>query len=198
MEGLDKAASLPFSPAAAPQLTHQHAPAALGTAAQRDRNASFGESSTAVGHQSTTDLASQYDTEPLSNDCARPLCHQSLKDNGGSASAAVTQAGKKRAAEVSCAEPYAKQLIVSEGANAAARRLSSGGGQGTTAAGGASGVVGEATADVDDDGDSTMADGESSGQGRRRTVRLRKKSIATAAEDQVYHGGEDVQAVASS
>ncbi len=41
-EALGKAASLPLSPAAAPQQTLQQTPAALGTAAQRDRNASFG------------------------------------------------------------------------------------------------------------------------------------------------------------
>ncbi len=194
-EGLDKAASLPLSPAAAPQLTQQHASAALGTAAQRDRNASFGESSTAVGEQSTTDPARQYDSEPLSNDCARPLSHQSLKDSIGSASAAVTKVSKKRAAEVSCAEPGAKQFTAAEDGNAVARRRSSGD-QGSTAAGGALGHMGEATADVDDDGDSTMADGDSNGKGRRRIVRLRKKSITTAVEDHVYHGGEDVQAVA--
>ena len=205
-EGLGKAASLPLSPAAAPQLTRQHAPATLGTATQRDRNVSFGESSTANSQQLTTDQSSSFgaplakdtrsDSQPLSTDCVRSLSSPNLKDSSASAGAAVTKASKKRAAEVSSAEPNAKQLIVSEGANAAARRRSSGG-QGTTAAGGAFGVVGEATADVDGDGDSTMADGESSGQGRRRTVRLRKKSIATAVEDQLYHGGEDGQAVAS-
>ncbi|KAA6424919.1 MAG: hypothetical protein FRX49_05093 [Trebouxia sp. A1-2] len=199
-EGLGKAASLPLSPAAAPQLTRQHAPATLGTATQRDRNVSFGESSTANSQQLTTDQSSSFgaplakdtrsDSQPLSTDCVRSLSSPNLKDSSASAGAAVTKASKKRAAEVSSAEPNAKQLIVSEGANAAARRRSSGG-QGTTAAGGAFGVVGEATADVDGDGDSTMADGESSGQGRRRTVRLRKKSIATAVEDQLYHGGED-------
>jgi len=81
-EGLDKAASLPFSPAAAPQQTHQHAQAALGTTAQRDRNASFGQSSTAVGQQLTTDPVHPYDSEPLSKDCAHPLSDQSLKSSG--------------------------------------------------------------------------------------------------------------------
>ncbi len=204
-EGLLKAASLPFSPAAAPQLTHQHAQAALGTAAQRDRNASFKESSTAVGQQLTTDQSSlfgatlakgtQSDSQPLSSECARPLSSPSLKDSSGSASAAVTKVSKKRAAEVSCAEPGAKQLTVAEGGNAVARRRSSGG-EGTTAAGGALGHMSEATADVDADGDSTMADGEPNGKGRRHIVRLRKKSITMAAEDQGYHGGEDAQAVA--
>ena len=42
-----------------------------------------------------------------------------------------------------------------------------------------------------------MADGESDGKGRRRLVRLRKKSISQAVGDLGYHGGEDVQAVAS-
>jgi len=107
----------------------------------------------------------------------------------------VTKVSKKRAAEVSSAEPAAKQLTVGQGGDATARRRSSGG-QGTTAVGGAFGVVGEATADVDGDGDSMMADGDSNGQGRRRLVRLRKKSITMAVEEQVYHGGEEVQAVA--
>ncbi|KAL0023404.1 hypothetical protein WJX79_005927 [Trebouxia sp. C0005] len=61
-EGLGKAASLPLSPAAAPQLTRQHAPATLGTATQRDRNVSFGESSTANSQQLTTDQSSSYRT----------------------------------------------------------------------------------------------------------------------------------------
>jgi len=212
--GLDKVASLPFSPAAAPQLTHQHAPAALGTAAQRDRNASFGESSTAVGQQLNTDLSSpfggtlardtQYDTEPLSNNCARPLSHQILKDSSGSASAAVTKVSKKRAAEVSCAEPEAKQFTAAEGGNAFARRRSSGR-QGTTAAGGALRHVDEATAvagggagcnsyAADADGDSAMADGEP--KGRRRIVKLSKKNVTRAVGNQDYHGGEDIQAVA--
>ncbi len=204
-EGLDKAASLPFSPAAAPQLTHQQTPAALGTAPQRDRNASFGESSTAVGQQLSTDQSvlfaatlakgTQSDSQPLSSDCARPLSHQSLKDGSGAASAAVTKVSKKRAAEVSCAEPAAKQLTVAGGGNAIARRRSSGG-QGTSAAGGTLEHMGEATADVDNDGDSTMADGDSNGKGRRRIVRLRKKSITSAVGYQGYHGGEEVQAVA--
>ena len=170
-EGLDKAASLPCSPAAAPQQTHQQTSAALGAAAHRNRNASFGESSTAVGQQLTTDQSSSFgamlakgtqsDSQPLSSDCA-----PDLKDYSGPANAAVTKVSKKRAAAVSCAEPAAKQLAVAEGGNAIARRRSSGG-QGSTAAGGA--FVGEATADVDGDGDSMMADGgESNGKGRRR------------------------------
>ena len=192
---LDRAASLPFSPAAAPQLTHEHAPAALGAAPQRDRNASFGESSTGIGQQLNPDLLRQYD-KPLSNGCAHPLTDQSLKNTSGAASAAVTKVSKKRAAEVSCAEPEVKQLTLAEGVNVLARRRSSGG-QGTSAVGGAPGRIGEAAADVDADGDSMMADGEPNGKGRRRLVRLRKKSITTAVEDQVYHGDEDVQAVAS-
>ncbi len=109
----------------------------------------------------------------------------------------MTKATKKRAAEVSSAEPGAKQAAVAEGGNAIARRRSSGG-QGTTAARGALGFEGEATADVDCDGDSKMADGgETNGKGRRRIVRLRKKSITMAVEDQVYRGGEVVQAEAS-
>ncbi len=204
-EALGKAASLPLSPAAAPQQTLQQTPAALGTAAQRDRNASFGESSTAVGQQLPTGLPSssgatlakgtQSDSQPLSSDCARSLSSPSLNGGIGSASAEVTKVSKKRAAEVSSAEPAAKQLTVGQGGDATARRRSSGG-QGTTAVGGAFGVVGEATADVDGDGDSMMADGDSNGQGRRRLVRLRKKSITMAVEEQVYHGGEEVQAVA--
>ena len=193
-EGLDKGASLPFSPAAAPQLTHQHAEAALGTALQRDRNASFGESSAAVGELSTTDPARQYDSEPLSNDCALLLSHQVPKATSASANAAVSKVSKKRAAEVSGAEPGAKQLTVAEGGNA--RRRSSGG-QGTRAADDVLGHIGEAAADVDSDGDSMMADGESDGKGRRRFIRLRKKSITQAVGDLGYHGGEDIQAVAS-
>ncbi len=198
-EGLGKAASLPFSPAAALQLTHQHAQAALGTAAQRDRNASFGESSTAVGQQHQyparqydnepltnkeplTDEPLTNDDEPLSNDCARPLSDKSLKNSRGSASAAVTQVSKKRAAEVSCAEPNAKR--------------GSSGGQGSTAAGGAVEQMGEATTDVDSDGDCAMPDGDSNGKGRRRLLRLRKKGITTAVGNQGNHGGEDIEAVA--
>ena len=133
-------------------------PAALGTAAQRDRNASIGESSTAVGQQLPTGLPSssgatlakgtQSDSQPLSSDCARSLSSPSLNGGIGSASAEVTKVSKKRAAEVSSAEPAAKQLTVGQGGDASARRRSSGG-QGTTAVGGAFGVVGEATADVD-------------------------------------------------
>jgi len=204
--GLHKAASLPFSPAAAPQLTHQHTPAALGTAAQRDRNASFGESSTAVGQQLAADPVRQYDSEPLLNDCARPLSHQILKKSSGSASAEVTKGSKKRAAEVSCAEPDAKQLTVAEGGTVLARHRR----QGTTAAGGAFGHVGDATAvagggaacnsyaavtadaDADKDGDTAMADGEP--KGRRRIVKLKKKDVTRAVGDQGYHGGEGVQA----
>jgi hypothetical protein len=209
--GLDKAASLPFSPAAAPQLTHQHAPAALGTANQRDRNASFGESSTAVGQQLNTDLSSpfggtlardtHYDTEPLSNNCGHPLSYPSLKDSSGSVSAAVTKVSKKRAAEVSCAEPEAKQFTAAEGSNVLARHRR----QGTTAAGGALRRVDEATAvagggagcnsyAADADGDSAMADGEP--KGRRRIVKLSKKNVTRAVGNQDYHGGEDIQAVA--
>ena len=195
-EGLDKAASLPFSPAAAPQLTHEQAPAALGAAPQRDRNASFGESSTGIGQQLNPDLLRQYDEKPLSTGCAHPLSDKSLKNTSGAASAAVTKVSKKRTAQVSCAEPESKQLTLAEGVNVLARRRSSGG-QGTSAVGGAPGRIGEAAADVDADGDSMMADGEPNGKGRRRLVRLRKKSITTAVEDQVHHGDEDVQAVAS-
>ena len=193
---LDRAASLPFSPAAAPQLTHEHAPAALGAAPQRDRNASFGESSTAVGQQLNPDLLRQYDDKPLSNGCAHPLSDQSLKNTSGAVSAVVSKVSKKRAAEVSFAEPKSKQLTLAEGVNVLARRRSSGG-QGTSAVGGAPGHVGEAAADVDGDGDSMMADGKPDGKGRRRLVRLWKKSITTAVDYQVYHGDEDVQAVAS-
>ncbi len=203
---LDNAASLAFSPAAAAQLTHQRTPAALGTAAQRDRNASFGESPTAVGQQLTTDPVRQYDSKPLTNDCARPLSHQSLQKSSGSASAAVTNTSKKRAAEVSCAEPGAKQLTVAEGGTVLARHRR----QGTTAAGGAFGHVGEATAvagggagctsyaavtadgDADKDGDTAMADGEP--KGRRRIVKLKKKDVTRAVGDQGYHGGGEVQA----
>ncbi len=193
-EGLLKAASLPFSPAAAaPQQTHQHAQAALGTTAERDRNASFGQSSTTAGQQLTTHSFRQYDSESLSNDYAHPLFDQNFKNSSGPASAAVAKASKKRAAEVSCAEPGAKQMTVVEGGDATARRRSSGG-QGTTAAGGAFGFVGEATADVDSDGDNMMADGaESNGKGSRRYVRLRKKSITMAVEEQGDHSGEDVR-----
>ncbi|DBA75775.1 TPA: hypothetical protein ACH3X1_010187 [Trebouxia sp. C0004] len=197
--GLHKAASLPFSPAAAPHLTHQHTPAVLGTAAQMDRNASFGESTTAVGQQLTTGLSvsfggalargTQLDSQPLSNDCAHPLSCSSLENSSGSASAAVTQATKKRAAEVSCAEPNAK------------RRSS--GRQGTTDAGGAIRHVDEATAvtgvgagcnsyAADAAGYSAMADGEP--KGRRRTVKLNKKHATRAVEDQGYHNGEEAVA----
>ncbi len=90
---------------------------------------------------------------------------------------------KKRAAEVSCAEPDAKR--------------GSSGGQGSSAAGGALEQMGEGTADVDADGDSTMADGgESIDKGSRRFVKLRKKSITMAVEQQGDHGGEDIEAVA--
>ncbi len=181
-EGLGKAVSLPCSPAAATQLTHQHTQAALGTTAQRNRNASFGESTTTAGQQSRTDPACQFTKEPLSKDCARSLCHQSLQDSSTSASAAVTQVSKKRAAQVSCAVPDAKR--------------GSSGGQGSTAAGGAVEQMGEATADVDNDGDCTMADGDSNGKGRRRLVRLRKTGIATAVGNPGDQGGEDIEAVA--
>ncbi len=192
----DNAASLAFSPAAAAQLTHQRTPVALGTAAQRDRNASFGESSTAVGQQLTTDPVRQYDSKPLTNDCARPLSHQSLEKSSGSASAAVTNTSKKRAAEVSCAEPDAKQLTVAEGGTVLARHRR----QGTTAAGGAFGHVGGCTSyaavtadgDADKDGDTAMADGEP--KGRRRIVKLKKKDVTRAVGDQGYHGGGEVQA----
>ena len=204
-EGLGKAASLPFSPAAAPQQTHQHAPAAFGTALQRDRNASFGESSTVIGQQLTTGLPSSFggalakgtqsDSQPLSSDCARSLSSPILNGGIGSASAEVTKVSKKRAAEVSSAEPAAKQLTVGQGGDATARRRGSGG-QGTTAVGGAPGAVGEATADVDDNGDSMMADDESDSKGRRRFVKLRKKSITMAVEEQGDQGGEEVQAEA--
>ena len=194
-EVLDKAASLPCSPAAAPQQTHQHAQAALGTAPLRGRNASFGQSSTTADQQLTTDSERQYDSKSLSDDCARPLSDQSL-NSSGSASAEVTKISKKRAAEVSSAEPAAKLLTVAEGGNGVARRRSSGG-QGTTTVGGAFGVEGEATADVDGDGDSILADGgESIDQGRRRTVRLRKKSSTTAVQVQGDHGSEDIEVVA--
>ncbi|DBA75781.1 TPA: hypothetical protein ACH3X1_010192 [Trebouxia sp. C0004] len=195
--GLHKAASLSFSSAAAPQLTHQPTLAALGTAAQRDRNASFGSSS-AVGQQLTTGLSvsfggalargTQLDSQPLSNDCAHPLPCSSLENSSGSASAAVTQATKKRAAEVSCAEPNAK------------RRSS--GRQGTTDAGGALRRVDESTAVTGggagcnsyaaDAGDSAMADGEP--KGRRRTVKLNKKHANRAVEDQGCHSGEEAVA----
>ena len=191
-EGLGKAAFLPPSPAAAPQLTHQHAPAALGTALQRERNASFGESTTTDGQQLTTDPLRQYDSEPLSDDCARPLSDQSL-NSSRLASVAKTKISKKRAAEVSSAEPAAKLLTVGQGGDASARRRGSGG-QGTTTVGGALEYVGEAAADVDHDGDSMMADGESNGKGTRRFVRLRKKSNTMAGED---HGGKEVLAMAS-
>ena len=105
----------------------------------------------------------------------------------------MAKVSKKRAAEVSRAEPESKQLTLAEGVNVRARRRS-GGGQGTSAVGGAPGHMGEAAADVVAEGDSMMADGEPDGKGRRRLVRLRKKSITTAIEDQVYHGDEDVQA----
>ena len=193
--GLDKAASLPCSPAAAPQQTHQHAPAALGTTAPRNRNASFGQSSTTAGQQLTTDPVHQYDSESLSDDCARPLSDQSL-NSSRLASVAVTKISKKRAAEVSSAEPAAKLLTVGQGGDASARHRGSGG-QGTTTVGGALEYVGEAAADVDHDGDSMMADGESNGKGTRRFVRLRKKSTTMAGEDQDYHGGKEVSAMAS-
>jgi len=99
-------------------------------------------------------------------------------------------------------------LTVAEGGNVLARRRR----QGITAAGGALGHVGEATAvarggaacnsyaavaadaDADKDGDTAMADGEPNGKGRRHTVRLKKKSVNRAVGDQGYHGGEEVQA----
>ncbi len=59
----------------------------------------------------------QSDSQPLSSDCA-PV----LKDYSGPANAAVTKVSKKRAAEVSSAEPGAKQATVAEGGNAVARR----------------------------------------------------------------------------
>ena len=166
-----------------PQQTHQQFPAALGAALQMDKNASFGESSTTVGQQLTTDSVCQYDNEPLSDDCARPLSDKSLQNNSGSASVALTKVSKKRAAEVSSAEPAAKH--------------GSCGGQGSTAAGGALQQMGEGTADVGGDGNSTMAGGgESNRKGRRRFSKLRKKSITMAVEHQGDHGGEEVQAVA--
>ncbi|KAL0049059.1 hypothetical protein WJX82_005202 [Trebouxia sp. C0006] len=98
-------------------------PSVQRSSSQRERNASFGESTTTVGQQLTTDPLRQSDSGPLSSDCARALSHHSLQDNSGSASVALTRMSKKRAAEVSCAEPDAKR--------------GSSGGQGSSAAGGA-------------------------------------------------------------